>query len=282
MIESLVFAAALAGPLHGPGDGIQWRRDLESGLAQAREAGKPLLVDFWAEWCTWCHKLDETTYVDPQVVRLSRSFVAVKVDVEGSPQGAQAADRYGVEEFPSIAFLTPAGRVIFILHGYQGPGQFPHTLRSVLQMAGQVMDWEATLHREPKNPEALLKLGTHLFEQDAYDESRDLLFRARQVDDPLPLADKKQIRLVLGIIQYFDHRYDESEAILKEGLALGSDEPLDARLLYVMGKNYLKWGRADDARAALQRVVKEHAGSRVAEKAREALATLEARERHRR
>lgn len=279
MISSLVLAAALTGPAHEPRPGIRWHRDLESGLARAREDGKPLLVDFWAEWCTWCHKLDQTTYVDPQVVDLSRKFVAVKLDVEGTRAGAEAADRYDIEEFPSIAFLTPAGRVIFILHGYQGPGQFPQTMRHVLRVASQVMGWEATLEREPANPEALLKLGTHLFEQDAFDQSRKLLFRARRVDEPLSLADKKQIRLVLGIIQYFQHRYDESERLLKEGLALGSDEPLDARLLYVMGKNYLKWGRPDDAREALRRVVKDHPGSPMAQKAREALATLEARRR---
>ena len=40
--------------------------DFDEALKKARSQNKPLMVDFWAEWCGWCHRLDKTTYVDPR------------------------------------------------------------------------------------------------------------------------------------------------------------------------------------------------------------------------
>ena len=126
----------------------------------------------------------------------------------------------------------------------------------------------------PHDAATLHALGVHLFEQDALTESGHLLTRAVKVDEGRPLDERKQTRMLLGAILKAQKKYAEAERVLKAGLMLPSHS-VDAKILYVLGKNYLAWGRPDDGRWALQQVVKQHSESAIAEKARETLVALD-------
>lgn len=275
MSLSLALALLLASGAERAQAGIRWERNFEEAIKKAKAQRKPVMIDFWAEWCGWCHRLDQTTYVDPDVVRLAESFVTVKVDTEGGPKEMAVVLRYDVSSLPTIAFVSPSGRQILRLNGFQGPGQFPQTLATAKDMAGRVMAWEAALDKSPSDAAALAGLGVHLFEQEFYDESRRLLSQAVQVDGGLPVTDRKRIRVLLGLMRHYDRNYPEAEALLKDALALRPAGEYDAKVLYVLGKTYLSWGRRQDARAALQRVLDDHPGSPMAEKAREMLIALD-------
>ena len=278
MIGTLTITLLLmGGPTH-KGVGIAWEHDFGKAMHRARATGQPLLVDFWADWCSYCHMLDKTTYVDPTVVQLAKGFVTVKVDTEGDSEGAAIAARYAVDSLPTIAFLSPSGTMVFRVSGFQGPGQFPRTLKLAKARAAKVMSWEATLKRKPGDTVALMKLGVHLYDQESYDESCRLLARARKTDKRLPVPDRKQVRLLLGAMLYRDREYARSEEVLKEALRLGSEEEYDAKILYVLGRAYLRWGRKYEARKVLKKLIERYPESAMAEQAWDSLVALENRQ----
>ncbi len=273
-----VLALILAGaPAASTTPGIHWERGFEVALQKAKAQGKPVFVDFWAPWCGWCQRLDETTYVDPEVVRLSRDFVAVKINTEGVRSETQVALRYNVSDLPTIAFLSPAGRSILRVTGFQGPGQFPRELATAREAAQEFMSWEKAVDRNPKDGESLTKMGLYLFDQEAYEESRDVLIQAVGCDAGLPSTDRKRSRMMLAIIRHYERRFPDAEALLKEAIALQPPGPNEAQLLYILGRVYKAWGRLDRAREVLAQVVQSFPDSPFAERAQDTLVALQRR-----
>jgi thioredoxin-like negative regulator of GroEL len=236
-----------------------------------------VIVDFWADWCGWCHRLNRTTYVDPWVTRRAQDFVAVKVNTEGSRKEIDVATKYHVTSLPTIVFLSPEGRQLLRLNGFQGPGQFPRTLEAALETARTVMAWEEALRRNPDDSSALLALGSHLYEQEYFEEAREMLQKAVARDLQADLHDRRRARMLLAIIEHVTRNFAEAEKLVKEALTLEPGPEDQPKLLFVLGRTYVSSGRQAEGVATLEVIVREYPQSPVAAKARETLVNLRSR-----
>ena len=273
MTSALALALLLAAP--APSGGVVWEKKFDEALERAREADKPLMVDFWADWCGWCHRLDRTTYVDPVVAAKAENFVPVKVNTEGGRREVEVVETYEVHNLPTILFLSSRGRQVMRVNAFQGPGQFPHTMDHALEAAGRVHAFEEALERDTHDAAALFALGAHLFEQQCYEESYDLLSQAAVNDAGRPAHERRRTRLLLAILQNEQRQYAEAESMIKEALSLDPKAPDQPRLLFVLGRTYVSWGRRAEGVQTMRVIVREHPQSPMAQKARETLFILE-------
>ncbi len=107
---------------------IRWQEWSEAAFQEAREAGKPVLLDLSAVWCHWCHVMDETSYSDDEIIRLiNEEFVPVRVDIDRRPD---IRERYNFGGYPTTAFLDADGEVI-AGGTYIPPDQMRRTLGQV-------------------------------------------------------------------------------------------------------------------------------------------------------
>jgi tetratricopeptide (TPR) repeat protein len=208
------------------------------------------------------------------VVRLAADFVPVKVNTEGSSRELAVAAKYRVWSLPTILFLSPQGHQLFRVNGFQGPGQFPRTLDAARRVATRVMAWEAALEANPDDPAALVALGSHLYQQEYFEEARDLLRKATQQDTAAPVDDRRQARLLLAMLANSTHDYAEAERLVKEALTLQPDSEDQPQLLFVLGRTYVSSGRQAEGVATFEVIVREYPRSPVAQKAKETLSSL--------
>ena len=91
---------------------IKSNADLDRELAKAKAAGKPVMIDFFAVWCTDCLRLEKSTFSDPDVKKLMDNFVALQVDVTdpSNPDTSAVQKRLRVYGPPAILFFDKNGQ----------------------------------------------------------------------------------------------------------------------------------------------------------------------------
>jgi len=130
IFTGILFLAVAVSLLHNASAyAISWKHDLVAALKEAGDSGKPVMVDFYTEWCSWCKKLDADTYTNSNIQKLAEKFICVKVDADKAPE---TATKYGVSGYPTIIFLNSSGTPVERVIGYKGPAPFGQTMSAVL------------------------------------------------------------------------------------------------------------------------------------------------------
>ncbi len=110
-VEETVQNAGVAGAITA-GEEIQWQSYSDEMLRKAQEEGKPVMIDFYADWCIPCKELDKLTFSQPEIVEISRNFIMLKVDLtsSGDPRIKALKKKYNIKGVPTLVFLAPDGR----------------------------------------------------------------------------------------------------------------------------------------------------------------------------
>ncbi len=118
------------------GEGIPWQPYSEQALQQATAQGKPVMIDFYADWCLPCKELDKFTFTDAQVIERAKNFVTLKADLTtfDSDVTQLLREKYNIKGVPTIVFLAPDGNELESLRlaGFEAADQFLERMQQTL------------------------------------------------------------------------------------------------------------------------------------------------------
>ncbi|MGD8925296.1 MAG: protein-disulfide reductase DsbD [Thioalkalispiraceae bacterium] len=90
---------------------IKTAEDLQRELDKAKATGKYVMLDFYADWCTYCKDFEDYVFSNPEVQRLLADFVLLQADVTAGDKGDESLLKAtGVIAPPSILFWDKDGK----------------------------------------------------------------------------------------------------------------------------------------------------------------------------
>nr|WP_269836547.1 protein-disulfide reductase DsbD [Rheinheimera soli] len=110
--------------------------ELQQEVKKSADAGKPVLVDLYAEWCVACKEFEHITFADGEVKNLMAQFTLIKVDVtNATEQDQQLLDHFQVLGLPTLLLFDKNGSELTQsrITGFMGPKDFSAHLGPIVQ-----------------------------------------------------------------------------------------------------------------------------------------------------
>jgi thiol:disulfide interchange protein DsbD len=94
----------------------KWLTDSDEALKLSANSGKPLIMDFYADWCVQCKRLDQDVFSKPEFLRACDDIILAKIDMtenkKRSPEELAALkNQYNIYGVPKVIFFRSDGRI---------------------------------------------------------------------------------------------------------------------------------------------------------------------------
>jgi len=115
-------------PGKSDGESLNWQPYSQAKIEEAISQDRPVVIDFYADWCIPCKELDKYTFSDQRVAENIDEFLLLKADLTSSdsPEVKVLKKQYKIRGVPTIVFINKNGDELTQLRltGYEPPEDF--------------------------------------------------------------------------------------------------------------------------------------------------------------
>ncbi|MCZ8156334.1 MAG: thioredoxin family protein [Leptospira sp.] len=174
-----------------------WESSIQRGMQRAKEENKPILIDVYADWCTYCKVLEKEIFPDKEVSKLLEGFITVRLDGEEFPNLRQ---KYAIEGYPTILFIDGNSNYLNKITGLATKAMVLDISKKVLAEPNIEVSMQNLLKKKPNSPTAHFRLGTFYFHEKKYSIAKHHLENAILYAPTREITLKEDALFNLGIV----------------------------------------------------------------------------------
>jgi len=214
-----------------------------------------MVVDFYTDWCKWCKIMDDSVFVDPNVIQLSAEMVFAKINAE---EDTVTAKKYGVSGYPTIVLMKPDGEEIDRIYGYMPAPDFVNQINLYLEGKETLQDYLGRLQENPDDIEVNFTLAEKYEARSQYEKSASFYSKVLELDPQNESGKSDKALMNLGFSYYrqkeFQKAIDTNQEFLKRYPA---SELKDDVIVYIP-YFYAKWGKNEMALKLYNQYLKDY------------------------
>ncbi|HEX3580999.1 MAG TPA: thioredoxin family protein [Thermoanaerobaculia bacterium] len=101
-----------------------WNKSYADAMKKAKSANQLVFVDLFADWCGWCHRMEQEVFPSEIFQKATDKMVLLRLNTEDGGDGTKFAQKFNVTSLPTFLILTPEDNVAGILRGYAPAKEF--------------------------------------------------------------------------------------------------------------------------------------------------------------
>jgi thioredoxin-like negative regulator of GroEL len=231
--------------------GVPWQTSVPKAAPAALAANKPLLLEFWADWCPPCKVMDEQVYSDATVVRAMTKVVPVRIDVD---KQQPLVRKYEIASMPTLLFADSYGNELFRFTGVVTVDTMTQLLRELPGDMTNINRFAQILADDKNNFSALDSLGRELKADALFRASNVYYERATRVRTAPP-AKVGEILIAMGHNNLELKEFRQAAQLFDRYLQNFKGGPAESEAMLGLGRALLFQDKRADAKRTLQALV---------------------------
>jgi thioredoxin-related protein len=106
-----------------------WNKSYADAQKKAKPGNRLIFVDLFADWCGWCHKMEQEVFPSETFQKATDDMVLLRLNTEDGGDGTKLAQRFNVNSLPTFLILTADDSVAGVLRGYAPAKEFVNEMK---------------------------------------------------------------------------------------------------------------------------------------------------------
>jgi thioredoxin-related protein len=224
-----------------------WIKSFAEAQKKARAGDQLIFVDLFADWCGWCHRMEQEVFPSQAFQDATDKMVLLRLNTEDGKEGTEIARQFQATSLPMFLVLTGDRELAGVIRGYQPAGVFVKMLDDEKKKFREFQD-RVKNDSPVTEPQKRLDVAKELRTRFSLEKSEQRLTKLTS-ERGVPAAVRDEAFYELAVTQWMQKKYDASMGTLNRFAGVQKSGEFFERSRLLLSDIYIgqgKWSAAAD------------------------------------